>query len=103
MFGFLAADGLRVARCTAPFTGGGAHLATVWTVSLAGVPGPLTNVVVEDNVSGLNCGGVSVIAGGHVQIARGAVRRNGASFLAGGALVMFGAMTVTDSVVESNS
>lgn len=100
--GFLGGDRIHISGCSAPFSGAAAHLATTWTVDAQGSFGPLTNLLIEDNVGGLNCGGLSVIASGHVQVASSVIRRNGAPFLAGGAIVMFANMTITDTVILDN-
>lgn len=102
LVGFLAADTLRISGCTAPFSGGAMHFGTVWTVTPLGALGPLTNLLIEDNVGGLNCGGISAVASGHVQVASSILRRNAAPFLGGAAIALFANMTLTDTVVENN-
>lgn len=61
--GFVSALRLRLSRCGCQFTGGGFHFGSVWTVDASsGGLGPIRDFVVEDCYSGMNSGGMSVIA-----------------------------------------
>jgi len=101
-YGFLAAAGLSLSRSSAPLAGGGAALSAVWTVDATGAPGAATDVSITQCACAMNAGGVAVLAGARVGITRGALARNGASFLGGGAFLMFGDLELTESVVEGN-
>ncbi len=100
-YGVAIMENVRITNCYCPFAGGAVYMSAVYSYTLAGMPGPWTNVVVKDNYAGSFAGGLAVMGYSNITITNGLIDHNAAGSFGGAFMVVFAFITLHDSTVSN--